>query len=174
MPTEIKTKLLYDRLYDTLFLPENMPQNRAHLFAIPVGQYAGRKIKTFEHTNMVMPGCLPMPESFGIRQVKCAFYSNGEYIEPRPGVLHLESCGSRVQTFNLSEISSDSCKSIICLRPVPYAKGFKELADKATPIFKKLEAQYYFSCILEMDSASNDKLEFLAVLLGDHEMWTGE
>ncbi len=174
MPTEIKTVVLHDHLYDTLFLPENMPANRAHLFVIPVGQYAGRKIKMFEHTNMFIPGSLPMPESFALREIRCAFYQNGEYIEPPMGALHLDLLGRRVTSFPLSAITSDTCRSLTCVRPQPYGEGFKELADKQTPVIAKLEAQYYFSCILELDEHSDTKMEFLTVLIGDHEVWDGD
>jgi hypothetical protein len=61
----ITLKTVRDCLYDTLFLPENMPHEKAYLFVNPVGQYAGRKIKGPDHTN-ILKGDHLIPENVSI------------------------------------------------------------------------------------------------------------
>jgi hypothetical protein len=164
----ILMQIVKDHLYDTLFLPENMPNDKAYLFASPVGQYAGRKIKMFDHTNMVMGGMLPAPETFSIREVKCAFYQGGEYLDPLPGVLHLQVGIDRIASFSLSEIADAACSSLKCVRPHDYPEGFREFEDQHRPVIAEIDQQRYFACILEMQTKPEIPTEFIVVLVGDH------
>jgi hypothetical protein len=151
-----------------------MPHEISHMFVIPLGCYAGRKIKELEHTNMQMCGCLPSPEEFGVREVRCAFYQAGEWIEPLPGTLKLQRglqiCGEwpTIPTEAKDLVDSRSLRSLKYVHPAPYAKGFLELAEQKTPIFVKLRTQEYFTCILELKRKPDIPTEFLAVLIGDH------
>ena|SRR5579863_922265 len=160
--------IVKDHLYDTVFLPENMPNDKAYLFAIPVGHYAGHKIKTFEHTNMLVCGMLPAPESFHLREVKCAFYQAGEYLQPLPGFLHLERCGQRLHTWPLSEIADEDCKSLTCVRQCDYSEDFREYEDKHHPVIKSFEQHEHFGFVLELPEKPEIPTEFLVVLGGDH------
>jgi hypothetical protein len=174
METGILT-LVQDVLYDTAFLPENLGSgNRVQMFSIPIFSYAGRKIKEYEHTNMQMCGCLPSPEEFGIREIRCAFYQGGEWIEPFPGTLKLQQ---RLQVVHEQPtipidaedlVESRHLRSLTHFQRHPYAKGFLELADKKTPIITQLRTQEYFTCILELDRKPDIPTEFLVVLMGDH------
>ena len=154
-------------LYDTLFLPENMPGDKAHLFTIPMGCYAGRKIKELEHTNMQMCGCLPAPEEFGVREIQCAFYQGGEFIDAFPGSLKLQQRLDVVLNLPTRNIQNPHLRSLTHVARHPYAKDFLELADTETPILTKLRTMEYFTCILELERKPDIPTEFLAVLIGD-------
>jgi hypothetical protein len=157
-----------DHLYDTLFLPENMPHEISNMFVIPVGCYAGRKIKELEHTNMQMCGCLPAPEEFGVREIQCAFYQGGEWIAPFPGRLKLQ-VGLRIElSFPTSNIHNPHARSLTHVPPHPYGKGFLELEDRERPILSRLRTMEYFTCILELERKPDIPTDFLAVLIGDH------
>jgi hypothetical protein len=163
-----------DCLYDTLFLPENMPHEISHMFVIPQGCYAGRKMKAVEHTNMQMCGCLPAPEEFGVREIRCAFYRGGEWIDPLPDTLKLQRGLQIIRTRPTIPptaeelVKSRDLRSLTYFQRQPYAKGFLELADQKTPIFVTLRTQEYFTCILELERKPDILTEFLAVLIGDH------
>jgi hypothetical protein len=59
-----------DTLFDTLFLPDNLgSQSNIHAFTIPLGQYAGRRVKDVSDTNMLMAGMLPPPETFDVQEL---------------------------------------------------------------------------------------------------------
>lgn len=163
-----------DVLYDTLFLPENMPQNTAHMFTIPMGCYAGRKIKQLEHTNMQMTGCLPAPEEFSVREMQCAFYQCGEWIDPLPGTLLLHQRLETVREWPCipesarALVESQSLKSLIHAPRHLYGEGFLELADRETPIITTLRTQEYFSCVLTLERKPDIPTDFLVALVGDH------
>ena len=163
-----------DVLYDTLFLPENMPHDTAYMFVIPLGAYAGRKIKELEHTNMLMPGCLPAPEEFAIREMQCAFYQGGEWIEPLLGTVRLQQRLDTVREWPCipesakALVESQSLKSLIHMRRHLYGEGFLELADQKTPIITTLRTMEYFSCVLTLEHKPDIPTEFLVALAGDH------
>ncbi len=70
MPKPGVLQLVYDCLFDTVFLPENIGANLTYLFVIPIGNYAGRRLKQPSDTNMVCSGMLPAPEKFLIRSFR--------------------------------------------------------------------------------------------------------
>lgn len=64
---DLKYLATYDTIFDTLFLPENLgSQSNIHAFCIPLGQYAGRRVKDIADTNMMMCGMLPSPDTFDV------------------------------------------------------------------------------------------------------------
>lgn len=156
-----------DKLYDTLFLPENMPKLQAYAFALPLGQYAGRKMKTWEHTNLLCSGAMDAPRSFAIREVKCAFFQGGEYMHPFPGALSLFISGNLVRSWKLESISAEDCRSVICSPAGPYAEGFLELENRERPIITELESQVYFNFQLDLERKPDIPTEFVVVLVGD-------
>jgi len=166
-------EILKGRIYDTLFLPENMPKNRAYMFAIPLGQYAGRRVKTWEHTNMFHPGSMAAPESFAIREVKCAFYQGGEFVNSDSGLylgkLELWVPPDLIElVFDpIKLLASDDCKSLIAAPTGPYGEGFLELEDRVRPIIFTLETQHAFSVVLNLSEKPEVPTEFIAVLCGD-------
>jgi hypothetical protein len=155
-------------LYDTLFLPENMPHEISNMFVIPLGCYAGGKIKEREHTNMQISGCLPCPEQFGVRGIKCGFYQGGERIDPVWGTLTLQIGLRKIKTFPLSEIWHPSCRSLTYHERHRYVEGFLELEDKDNPIVATIGTMEYFTCILELPKKPDIPTDFLAVIFGDH------
>lgn len=161
-------KILKDHIYDTLFLPENMPDHIAYLFIIPLGQYAGRKIKMHDHTNMVLGGCLPAPERFSLREIKCAFYQGGEFIEPFPGKIYVEKRMERVLACDVSGLIDTQCKSLLCQRPHEYPEGFRQIEDDRHPIICTFEQLEYFSVFIELERKPDIPTEFVVVLAGDH------
>jgi len=67
---EIVRDVIYDR--------EPLGTSYKRLFCIPVGGmissgYRVSFVKTWEHTNMVMAGCLPCPQVFTIKAIRCVF-----------------------------------------------------------------------------------------------------
>jgi hypothetical protein len=70
-----------DTIFDTLFLPENFgSQLILHAFAIPLGLYAGRRIKEASDTNMLMPGMLQSPDTFDVQGIGIAILDSEGHV----------------------------------------------------------------------------------------------
>lgn len=70
MSETLKMLAVRDTIFDTLFLPENLGNGfKATAFAIPLGQYAGHRVKQAEDTNMLMCGMLDAPCTFDVQGV---------------------------------------------------------------------------------------------------------
>jgi len=165
MPTAVE--ILKSKLYDTLFLPENLVKGKGHLFAVPIGQYAGRKIKSWEHTNLLCAGAMDAPRSFVMRQVRCAFYQGGEFISPMAGVLRFQQLGKSAKAFNLESITSEGCKSYICEPDWIPSRDYLKREDEDHPCICELKSQEWFGFELELERDPDIPTEFVLVLLGD-------
>jgi hypothetical protein len=73
-PVQGMLEIVKDVVFDTLFVPENLRGGKGHLFCIPLGQYAGRQIKQYEDTSMLMAGSLPSPHKFLVRSFHCYLF----------------------------------------------------------------------------------------------------
>jgi hypothetical protein len=75
-------EIVRDVVFDTLYAPENLHGGKGCIFCIPVGQYAaGRQVKQYDDTSMLMAGMLPSPCKFLIQSFHChLFYPDGGLI----------------------------------------------------------------------------------------------
>lgn len=164
MPDPLQLVRLKDCLYDTAFLPENLGSGSlVRMFQIPMGCYAGRKIKELEHTNMVMQGCLPAPEEFGIYDIRCGFYQGGEYLDPLPGKIELQQRLLTVARFPLAEIAAPGVRSLTHMRP------HKPPAwENPNAVLTQLHAMEYFAVIVNLERKPDIPTELVVALVGDH------
>jgi hypothetical protein len=175
LPRTGHIEVLKGRIYDTLFLPDNMPNDKGYLFLLPLGQYAGRKIKQIEHTNMLQPGMI-FPESFSIRQLKCAFYQGGEFVSADSdlyeGDLQLMTVPDHLETrfTPLSMYAAADCRSVIATPPSPYTNGWRDYEDKHHPVIMFLETHRAFHILLTLKNKPDVPTEFVCVLCGDHQV----
>lgn len=166
-------EILRDRLYDTLFLPENMPNDKGYLFLNPLGQYAGRRIKQIEHTNMLQAGMMSSPEFFLIRKVKVAFYQGGEFVSPGSdlydGDLQLITSPDHLEIrfTPLSGYASEDCRSVIATPPSKYGDGWLKYEHEHNPVIFQLETQRAFYFLLTLKNKPEVPTEFITVLEGD-------
>jgi len=106
-----------DAIFDTAFVPENLYNGKCSLFVIPLGCYAGRNIKGYEHTNMLQAGCLDAPKKFLIKSFHCGLFESGNFVPSTHRVWDarfvLESMGEHIIESPLREIADQSIRELI-------------------------------------------------------------
>jgi len=107
-------ELVRSVVFDTLFVPENIVRGKSTLFVIPFGQYAGRTIKTLDHTSMLQCGMLDSPKKFLIRKLRIGFYDSAERFIPVShriwmGGFALETMGKPIIEGKLTDYASEGC-----------------------------------------------------------------
>ena len=114
-------EIVKDSIYDTLFIPENLVNGRGVLFCIPLGQYAGRIIKQYEHTNVLCAGMLPAPNKFLVQSIHCCILSGTMLIPTADRIwdatFTLESMMKAVLTCPLRDIADDDTMFLIAKEP---------------------------------------------------------
>lgn len=73
------TSTLAEFVVDTVYDRETICGSRMHLFSVPVGQMSYGidgipAMKTFNRTNMYQCACMPAPNRFLIKSLRCAFF----------------------------------------------------------------------------------------------------
>jgi hypothetical protein len=79
MPTHGILEVLDDLVFDTLhtLAPRVGTRDREYMFVIPYGAIIqtndGPRTKEYAETSLCTAGCLPAPQKFAIRAIRCAF-----------------------------------------------------------------------------------------------------
>lgn len=164
-------------IYDTIFLPENLCQRTCTAFCIPVGQYAGRLIKQFEHTNMLMAAMLPSPEKFTVQKISIAIKDGYGFIgtENRwwDGEGKLQIYGES-QILRLRELADKTLPQRIqywMSATEAFARNFPTIEpDQKIPVLANIDTQMYFHARFELDHDFNVPMELQIALEGVHWM----
>lgn len=106
-------ELVKTAVFDTLFVPENLCSGRALMFVIPYGHYAGREIKQFDHTSMLVSGAMECPNKFIALKLRLGFYDHSGFISTEEriwqGVFSFETLGKIVLSGKLTDYASEGC-----------------------------------------------------------------
>lgn len=114
----MQLEIVRDAIFDTLFLPENLRAGKGILFCIPLGQYAGRQLKGYEHTSMYCAGMLDAPKKFLVQSIHCHLFDPDGGLIPLTdrvwdGSFALEISGKRVVERPLREMADANILRII-------------------------------------------------------------
>ncbi len=174
-------RFIKDCIFDTAFLPENVSAGRVMMFVIPVGQYAGRQIKNYHHTNMLQGGMMCAPEKFFIDSLHTSFvrsdlYGKDFWAEEIPqqsklwdGTLRLDSLGRTVREWQLRDLIDLKCVEMV--KDSMQRRESKKFIDADIDIVNRepddmlLEQQACFNFLLETRHA-NVPLDLLVVAQG--------
>lgn len=164
-------EIFKSRIYDTVFLPENVRLGQARAFTIPYGQYAGRVLKQKTETNMQICGMLPAPEKFVIERLCCALRDGCGYIGTAnrwwDGVIELETCGKRIIGGALRDFDDQKLLKRIHEERIPFDRemNYEDLATHGDMLLDQCQP---FSCSIHFDHEVNVPMELVIALEGIH------
>jgi hypothetical protein len=168
-PDGFKYKTVKEIIFDTIMLPENVchPSQMATAFVIAVGQYAGRALKDYRHTNILQPGMLCAPQQMAVHSLSTALRNiGGNYIsiEDRWWDGNLDfSVGFRTTVSGPIRSFADR-RLLYEISEIPSSEA-ADPADFPEPI-AVIRQQECFSCRLSFKHAVNVPLDLVIGLRG--------